>query len=286
MKLFGRYLALAIAVAFLSLSQINCAKDQSSGTTAQQQKPGGDQSSNSAPAASATPPDQSNQQPSQQQGSSASSDQASASNPGSNPSTSPVSGQQPAQQPQQASPPPPPPPPRTYTLAAGKTLAVYTSSTLSTKTNKTGEPFSATLAAPISSGDWVVARKGARVDGVIVDSDPGGKVKGVASMKVRLTRLALADGRTVPLSTSVFAIQAKSTKKKDAAKIGIGAGAGALIGGIAGGGKGAGIGAAIGGGAGTGVVLATRGDPAVIHGESRLNFRLAESITITEVRVP
>jgi hypothetical protein len=65
-------------------------------------------------------------------------------------------------------------------------------------------------------------------------------------------------------------------------KIGIGAGIGAAIGAIAGGGKGAAIGAGAGGGAGTGLVLATRGDPAVIPGESQLTFRLQGPITVTK----
>jgi hypothetical protein len=43
------------------------------------------------------------------------------------------------------------------------------------------------------------------------------------------------------------------------AKVGAGAGLGAIIGGIAGGGKGAGIGAIIGGAAGTGAVMTQRG---------------------------
>lgn len=40
--------------------------------------------------------------------------------------------------------------------------------------------------------------------------------------------------------------------------------------------------AATGGGAGTGVVLATRGDPAEIPSESQLTFRLQGPITVTK----
>jgi hypothetical protein len=54
-------------------------------------------------------------------------------------------------------------------------------------------------------------------------------------------------------------ISGESSTKQDAAKIGAGAGLGAIIGAIAGGGKGAAIGAIIGGAVGTGGVLATRG---------------------------
>jgi hypothetical protein len=140
------------------------------------------------------------------------------------------------------------------------------------------------LAEPIADGNWVIAKKGARVEGVIVNADPGGKVKDVASITVALESLTLADGRTVQLATSHFTRQAKTTKKKDATKIGIGAGVGAAIGAIAGGGKGAAIGAGIGGGAGTGAVLATHGDPAVIPAETRLRVTLKSPVTITEHR--
>ena len=175
-----------------------------------------------------------------------------------------------------------PAPPRTYTLAAGYSLSAWTSSEISTKTAKEGDRFETSLANAIVDEDWVIARKGARVDGVVVSVDPGGRVSGVASLTVKLTRLTLADGRTIALSTSEFTRQAKTTKGKDAAKIGIGAGVGAAIGAIAGGKKGAAIGAGAGGAAGTGAVLATRGDAAVIDAESQITVRLLSGVTITE----
>jgi hypothetical protein len=177
---------------------------------------------------------------------------------------------------------PTPAPPRTFTLTAGTPITVYTAETLSTKSVKDGEGFTASLARPIVDGDWVIAKKGASVEGVVVNSDPGGRVKGRASLTVRLHSLELADGRTINLSTSSYTKVAKGTKKKDAMKIGIGAGVGAAIGAIAGGGKGAAIGAGAGGGAGTGYVLATRGDPAVIQSESQLTFRLAAPVKVTK----
>lgn len=176
----------------------------------------------------------------------------------------------------------PPAPPRVFTIRAGTAIVVSTANDLSTKTAKDGDLFTASLARPIVDGDWVIAKRGATVQGVVVNSDPGGRVKGRASMTVKLRSLQLADGRTVDLSTNSYTKEAKGTKKKDAAKIGIGAGIGAAIGAIAGGGKGAAIGAGAGGGAGTGLVLATRGDPAVIPSESQLNFRLQGPITVTK----
>jgi hypothetical protein len=131
-------------------------------------------------------------------------------------------------------------------------------------------------------GDWVIAKKGALVEGVVVNADPGGRVRGVASMSVALRSIQLADGRTVAIATSSYAKESRTTKEKDAVKIGIGAGIGAAIGAIAGGGKGAAIGAGVGGGAGTATVLATRGDPVVIPSESLLSFKLSKAITVTK----
>jgi hypothetical protein len=159
---------------------------------------------------------------------------------------------------------------------------VRTISTISTKTNKVGESFAATLTESIVEGDWVIAKKGADVEGVIVESDPGGRVKGVATVQVALKRLTLADGRKVAIRTTSVERDAKSSKKKDAAKVGIGAGIGAAIGAIAGGGKGAAIGAGAGGAGGTALVLGTRGDPAVIPSESLLTFTLKAPVEIVE----
>jgi hypothetical protein len=176
----------------------------------------------------------------------------------------------------------PPPPPRVFTIRDGTSITITTAKTLTTKLDKNGDRFTASLDSPIVDGDWVIAKRGALVEGEIVNSDPGGRVQGRAVLTVKLRSLQLADGRKVALSTNSYTKEAKATKKKDAAKVGIGAGLGAAIGAIAGGGKGAAIGAAAGGGAGTGVVLATRGDPAEIPSESELTFRLQGPITVTK----
>jgi len=174
---------------------------------------------------------------------------------------------------------PPPPKRETITVPAGTPIKIRTETELSTKSAKTGDPFSATLSAPIVIDGKTVADRGARVNGVVVESDDGGRVKGVATISVRLTSLRVGD-RNVPIQTRVFAREAKATKKKDAVKVGIGAGIGAAIGAIAGGGQGAAIGAASGGAAGTGLVLATHGDPAVIGAESVLTFKLSAPVTV------
>jgi hypothetical protein len=104
----------------------------------------------------------------------------------------------------------------------------------------------------------------------------------VASISLNLKTIRADSGELLSISTQSFRKNARTTKKKDATKIGIGAGIGAAIGAIAGGGKGAAIGAGVGAGGGTGLVLATYGDPAVVPSESLIRFRLAAPVTYTE----
>jgi hypothetical protein len=164
----------------------------------------------------------------------------------------------------------------------GTVITVRTTSTLSTKTQQSGEAFTASLAEPLVVGSAVIAPKGSIVEGKVVEADAGGRVKGVAQISVRLARLTTGQGRNVDLSTNVIAREAATSKKKDAVKVGIGSGVGAAIGAIAGGGKGAAIGAAAGAGAGTGAVLATRGDAATIPSETVLKFKLTAPLTVVQ----
>ena len=85
-------------------------------------------------------------------------------------------------------------------------------------------------------------------------------------------RLTSVNGQAVTTTSHTF--RGKSHKKSNLTKIGGGAAAGALIGGIAGGGKGALIGTAAGGAAGTGVAVATGKEEAVIPAETAMTFTI------------
>ena len=165
------------------------------------------------------------------------------------------------------------------TIPEGTPIKVRTTTALSTESVESGATFRATLAQPLIVDGKEIAPANSDVDAVVVNADKGGRVKGVASISVRLTKLYVDDA-PVAIKTGAYTKEARATKKNDAVKVGIGAGIGAAIGAIAGGGKGAAIGAGAGGAAGTGVVLATRGEPAVIAAESLLTFRLTAPVTV------
>ena len=174
--------------------------------------------------------------------------------------------------------------PTTHTMPAGTPIEVRTTSVISTKTSASGSTFEATLHQPLEVDGYLVAPRGATVEGIVLDSDPGGRVKGVASITLGLRRIVLADGSSLAISTDTRGSVANKSKRNDAVKVGIASGIGAAIGAIAGGGKGAAIGAGAGAGAGTGVVLATKGSAAVIAAESVLTFKLVAPVNVRNLK--
>lgn len=185
-----------------------------------------------------------------------------------------------ASSPATASVAPPPPAPKPVTVPAGTPVVVRTAAALSTKDAKDGEGFRATLEKPLVVDGVTIAARGAEVEGVVVESDPGGRVKGVAQIGIALRSLQTAAGK-VEIQTGAHVAEAKSSVKKDVTRGAIMTGVGAAIGAIAGGGKGAAVGAGVGAGAGTATAVATRGEPAVIPAESVLTFRLKQPVTVT-----
>lgn len=178
--------------------------------------------------------------------------------------------------------PPPPPKANTVTIAAGTMLSIRLQEALSTDRNMAGDTFQAVLEQPVIVDGLVIAEKGSRVEGKVLESDRGGKVKGTSRLVLEVTRINTSDGQRVAVQTSAFERKAEASKKSDAVKVGLGAAIGAAIGGIAGGGKGAATGAGVGGAAGAGQVLLTRGKEASLGVEARLSFRLQEPVTLTE----
>lgn len=171
--------------------------------------------------------------------------------------------------------------PQKITLPAGYRLAVRMIDSVSTKNNRTGDAFAASLTAPLVVDGVTIAERHAQVDGRIVEADPGGRVEGRANIALELVRLYAADGRRIDIETEPFARQAESTVKRDAVKVGLLTGIGAAVGAVAGGAKGAKIGAGAGAGAGGGTVAATRGAPAAVPSETQLVFRLARPADFT-----
>ena len=172
--------------------------------------------------------------------------------------------------------------PAKVTIPTGTQIVVRLQETLSSDKMQPGDTFHATLDAPLEVAGFVLAEKGARAVGRIVESDRAGRVRGVSKLAIELTQVTTSDGETLMLQSEVFNREGATSKKSDAAKVGAGAAVGAALGAIFGGGKGAAIGGAAGAGAGGGTVLMTRGKPAVIEVETRIPFQTKAEVTVTE----
>jgi hypothetical protein len=146
-----------------------------------------------------------------------------------------------------------------------------------------GDPFTATVDAPVVIDGFVIVDKGASVRGRISDLvRPSRGVSSHAAVSLELTEVDTSDGQHINIHTSAYRNEAEGNGKSKVAKAGAVTAIGAVIGAIAGGTKGAAIGAGVGGAAGAGGVLATKGNDVRLPSETRLTFRLSEPVTLTE----
>jgi hypothetical protein len=172
---------------------------------------------------------------------------------------------------------------RELTIPAGTLLAVELQSSVASDASSVEDPVRARLRKAIMIDGVEALPAGSGLRGTVTEATRSARVKGRARVGFRFDSIEPAGRERLEIRTAVIAREAPGTKKQDAAKIGIPAGAGAVIGGIVGGGDGAAKGAAIGGAAGTGVVLSTRGKEVRFGPGADFNVKLAAPVT---VRVP
>src|ERR1700746_3643949 len=165
------------------------------------------------------------------------------------------------------------------TVPAGTRITIRTDSQISSASVHAGQAFHANLVKDLVVNGKTIAKAGAPAKGKVTYAKSSGRLHAPGEVTVRLTSIQLRDGKTLAVSTSGFHAKGKSHTKSNVTKIGGGAAAGALIGGLAGGGKGALIGTAVGAGAGTGVAAATGKQEAVVHSESTPTFTMTLNAT-------
>jgi hypothetical protein len=169
---------------------------------------------------------------------------------------------------------------QSFSVPEDVALRIRLDDTLTSSDSQVGDPFSATV---VEKGDY----QNARVYGHITQIDMSGKIKGHTSMTLRFDRLVMPDGRRAPIHAEIVelyhapsgekvdvegAIESGGRGRKTIEHTIIGAGAGALLGGIFGGGKGAGIGSVIGGAGGLGTTA--------FHGRQKITLSSGQEMLI------
>jgi len=171
-----------------------------------------------------------------------------------------------------------------FTVPEDLALRIRLDDTLTSVDSQIGDPFSATV---VDASEY----QNARVYGHIAEIDMSGKVEGRTTMMLRFDRLVMPDGRRAPIQAEIIelyhapsgekvdvegAIESGGRGRKTIEHTAIGAGAGALLGGIFGAGKGAGIGSIIGGAGGLGTTA--------FHGRQKITLGSGQEVLIRVTR--
>jgi hypothetical protein len=187
---------------------------------------------------------------------------------------------------QQRNYPPPRPVPAQLTVPAGTYLTVRVNQALSSDKNQPGDPFTATLEAPVVANGVVVAEPGETIGGRVAIAQKHGSGS-PGKLGLQLTNLSLADGQQIPIQSQLISRRGGTTPGGvEAGTVATTTGVGAVIGAAAGWGTGAAIGAAAGGLAGLIGVVVTHNHASVIYPEQELTFRIEAPVTISTGSAP
>jgi hypothetical protein len=119
--------------------------------------------------------------------------------------------------------------------------------TISSVRNEVGDDFLATLERPLVIDGFVIAERGARVEGRVVEAQHPGRANGSSHLGVEIIELSTSDGQHVRVRTATFKKENASFAGSDWAN-----------------------------------VVMTRGRAAEIPAETRMSFRIQEPIRLTE----
>jgi hypothetical protein len=171
------------------------------------------------------------------------------------------------------------------TLDAGRQFSMAMTETISSRTAKAGDPFTATVVTDVpDDGGRVAIPAGSVVSGTITDvksapnpSSPGTLTLAVNSVTVR--------GRSYPIEVSIDSLDTErhgqGVSGGDVAKVGVGAAAGAILGRVIGKNtKGAVIGGIVGGIVGAGIAVQGKDADIVLPAGTHVVVTLSKHLTV------
>ena len=176
-----------------------------------------------------------------------------------------------------------PPPPATEELVvpADSVIGLQIDSFVTTDRAQVEDDVQARVTRDVMVSRRVAIPAGSVVNGSVVMVERAGKLKGAARLGVRFHTVVFDDGVEVPIVTETVYREGGSRGRDNAARIGGGAVAGAILGAIFGGGRGAAIGGAAGAAGGTAAAAAGDAEPATLAAGTTLTVRLSRPVSVT-----
>ncbi|OYT71576.1 MAG: hypothetical protein CFK52_07475 [Chloracidobacterium sp. CP2_5A] len=183
---------------------------------------------------------------------------------------------------------------RDVTVPTGTVMRAQMDRTISSRTARVGDTFTATIFEPVIVDGRTAIPQGTQVQGRVTQVQPAERRGRSGSIAVEFDRIIFANGGSRDIRASLTSLDpaereqidsegrargGRSTKR-NVVFIGGGAGTGAAIGAIAGGGKGAAIGAGIGAAAGILGVLLSKGQEAQVQSGYRFGIELDQPLRV------
>jgi len=187
--------------------------------------------------------------------------------------------------------PPPAPPtapaqPATMRLSAGARVDMAATDTISSRTAKTGQTFTARVVDDVkNAAGQVVIPAGSTVNGTITAVKPAPNPRTPGTLTLAVTSVSVR-GNTYPIEGTIDSLETvhkgRGVTSGDAAKVGAGAVAGAVLGRVLGGNKkGTIIGGVVGGIAGAGVATQTKDSDIVLPAGAHIILKLTKELAVS-----
>jgi hypothetical protein len=182
-------------------------------------------------------------------------------------------------------PPAAPAAPATYTLAAGAHFDMAAADTISSRTAKPGDPFSARVVDDVrNAAGQIVIPAGSQVSGTITDVKPAPNPNTPGTLTLAISSVTIR-GTNYPLEASIDSLETihkgRGITTGDAAKVGAGAVAGAILGRVIGGNKkGTIVGGVVGGAVGAGVAATSKDSDIVLPAGAHIIVTVTKALTV------
>lgn len=182
-----------------------------------------------------------------------------------------------------------------WTLPSDTIISVQMNGTLSSRTARVGDKFTATVTVPVYVNGRTVIPAGSIVEGRVTQATPAKRMNRSGTIGIDFDDVLFPNGNRVGLVGSLTSDDPETRRriddesrvsgegnKRPSVFVGGGGAIGAVLGGIAGGGKGAVVGGVLGAGAGVATVLLSKGEEAQVPSGTPFGVQIKQALIIRE----